>query len=79
MNRLHSCVSRTIVDALVGEATELLQGVKTLAQRCNKLVAAASADHEGDRLITRGARLGVQLTHEIKDQRTDGRCFMISG
>ncbi|CAL5084015.1 unnamed protein product [Urochloa decumbens] len=64
----HSCVSGTIFDALVREARELkLQGEATLAQRCQKLIEKADEDPEGDRLIIRGARLGVQLTRRIQD------------
>ncbi|OEL13227.1 hypothetical protein BAE44_0025754, partial [Dichanthelium oligosanthes] len=63
----HSCVSGTIVDALVREASVFLKGVITPAQRCQHLIAKYDADPESDCLIIRGARFGAQLIWEIQD------------
>ncbi|KAG8090310.1 hypothetical protein GUJ93_ZPchr0011g27625 [Zizania palustris] len=58
----HSFISKSIFDALVDEATELLKGVKTLEQRCEKLREKGAVAEENDnRLIILGARLANQL------------------
>ncbi|KAL5204839.1 hypothetical protein ABZP36_009710 [Zizania latifolia] len=64
----HSFVSQSIFDALVDEATQLLKGVKTLEQRCEKLrEMGAAIEQDDNRLIMLGARLGNQLILGIDD------------
>jgi hypothetical protein len=52
---------------LVREASELLEGKITQAQRCQELIDKANANPADDRLLIRGAKLGVQLTRRIPD------------
>lgn len=64
----HSFDSATIFDALIYEASELLKGPESMQHRYSTLMSMG-VYQEDKRLIVMGARLGMQLVHEITDPR----------